>query len=81
LIETNKQIRNKIDKPSLMGANFGSDCSGFFCCDALTGSGCVSITGFRGLTTSHLTRILHKIISNYKIKLFQSIKPSRCDFI
>jgi len=53
-------LTNKINKPILTGAYFDADRSGFICCDGLANGGRISIAGFRGLTTSHLTRILNE---------------------
>jgi len=57
IIAYKNQIKIKINKPSLTGANLGSDRESFICCGCL-GNGRVSIIAFLGLIISYLTRTL-----------------------
>lgn len=69
------------NKPSLTAANFGSDRWDFSFGGTFTGGGRVSIVGFRGLITSHLTRILNQWKTFLPSKSVLAKKPSRWNFI
>ena len=59
----------KINWPSLVEGNFGSDRESFDNCDGFDGER-ISIVGFLGFIISHLTWTLNRIILNKKIQSF-----------